>query len=84
VKEKFRVLKGNWLLNLKKVEFGVNSARSQSTGKTPFEIVLGFIPHFVGLKEDVVNDVVKCNSTAKSIEQERLDEVREASEKAIQ
>ena len=34
----------NWAQNLSVVEFAINSAVSRSTGKSPFEIVYGYLP----------------------------------------
>ena len=48
MKEKLRLIgKKEWLEQVIKVEFSINKTKSQTTGLTPFEIVLGYIPELV-------------------------------------
>ena len=81
VREKFRILgERDWVSKLGKVEFAINAAKSQTTGRSPFEIVLGFTPQ---VEEKMREDVTKILKRLETVpDKEILDEVKEKSEKA--
>ena len=72
VREKFRLLGGQWLPHLVQVEYAINNSVSSVTGKTPFEVVLGFNPTLCNSENSEPVEFVKRNCV--HFEDEEIDE----------
>lgn len=59
----------NWLDNLPAVEYAINSNVNSSTGKTPFEVVLGYTPRLLPLPESAPSDLPAVEAIVEKREQ---------------